>query len=203
MAGDVAPWWRSSRGPRCSRPARGPPPRRRRRCPSERQESPMSFGPASPGPPRGAAPERDTASSPLSTQLFLPGSSQQRGPEEGALTSRELPQSLARVLRWAGPSSGNGEPAEVWAGFLSPPRGGRQQTIGPTSDNKPQPSVHARGRKCPQRFSTAAGVRPTLPCCPTGPPCHDPPTSRPLLIPPLGGVPNLRPLTRKPLAKPT
>ena len=60
----------------------------------------MSFGPAGPGPPRGAAPERVTVSSPLSTQLFLAGSSQQRGPKAGALTSRRLLVSLAtRVLR--------------------------------------------------------------------------------------------------------
>ena len=65
----VAPWWRSSRGPCSCRPAGGPP--------------------------RGAAPERDTVSGPFPTLLFLTGSFQGRGPEEGTAIRQGIAESLA------------------------------------------------------------------------------------------------------------
>ncbi len=66
----------------------------------------MSFGPAGPGPPRGAAPKRDTVSGPFSTLFFLPGSSQRRGPEEG-------PVSRPRVIQTLAPGPPVGRP-DVW-----------------------------------------------------------------------------------------
>jgi len=85
----------------------------------------MSFGPAGPGPPRNAAPERDTVSGPFSTLLFLPGSSQRRGPEEGPVSPQPIPFFLTRVLRWAGPTSGTSEPSESHSNFSPGPPVGR------------------------------------------------------------------------------